>query len=301
MEKVLVMGGTGFLGRNLVRDLLSKNYLVTIVSRTDPTIKHKNLKHIKADMSKNLDFINNLDGFYKSIFHVVTATVPLTAEKNHIYDIEQNLIGFIRLLETLNDINFGTFIYVSSGGTVYGNPKKIPVSESSKCNPISSYGIVKLAAESYLRLYSSKFNFNHCILRISNPYGSDQLLRSNKTQGIIGILFEKIKKNISIDLYNFGKTQRDFIYIDDVIEAMILSMQHLTIGTFNIASQKSISLSELVEMMFKISGNKTKINLLPKRDFDVENIVLDCTKFKSLTGWEPKISLSEGLKKTFES
>lgn len=299
MKKVLVLGGTGFLGRNLVDNLLRRNYQVTVVSRHLSTLRRENLVHLRADITTDLSFLSKLKGFYECIFHAVTATVPFTAEKKPIYDVEKNLVGFIQLLESLQSLNFGSLVYISSGGTVYGNPDDMPVTEDAPCNPINSYGIVKVAAEGYLRLFAKRFGFKHCILRVSNPFGPDQINSDKRSQGIVGILIHNIITGKSMDLYNYGNTQRDFIYIEDVSHALILAMEKLAIGTFNIGSGYAVSISEVVDKLFRVSGLKVPVNLLPKREFDVDRIVLDSSKFSVATGWAPNVDLDSGLRKTW--
>jgi len=184
--RILVLGGTGFIGSHIVDALIDNGYLVRVIDRT---LKHINrersdlVEYIQADYSDRFVLLDALAGI-DIVLHFVSSTIPSSSNMDPIADIQTNLVSSVGLLQAMQQSRVKRIIYFSSGGTVYGNPVKLPISEEHQTQPICSYGITKLAIEKYLYLFQELYGFRPVVLRLSNPYGPRQ--GHMGTQGVIG-------------------------------------------------------------------------------------------------------------------
>ena len=191
-------------------------------------------------------------------------------------------------------------IFTSSGGTVYGVPSEIPITENSLTNPICSYGINKLSIEKYLHLYHHLYNLDYCILRLANPYGQGQKLLSS--QGVISIFIYKALCNHILEIWGDGTTTRDYIYIDDVVRSLVAAIDYNgKEKIFNIGSGQGITLNTLISQIEQILGYQIKCNYLDSRPLDVPINILNIDRAKYHLDWKPLISLPEGLELTVKA
>src|SRR4029434_4711286 len=158
------------------------------------------------------------------VFHMISTTIPKSSNDNPAYDVESNLVGTLRMLEAARKAGVRKVVFASSGGTVYGIPKVVPINESHPTDPICSYGISKLAVEKYLHLYHALHGLDYCILRIGNPYGEGQ--RPTAAQGAVGVFLYKALHGGVIEIWGDGTVTRDYIYIGDVIQAFLKAMTY---------------------------------------------------------------------------
>jgi UDP-glucose 4-epimerase len=297
-EKCLILGGGGFIGSHLAESLLKEGYEVTLFdvknfSRRNIHSFEKEIKIIEGDFHNPSDVnlaLENID----YVFHLISTTIPSNSVLNPVYDIESNLVPTVKLLQSCTSKNIKKIVFVSSGGTVYGIPKQIPIPENHPSNPISSYGINKRTIESYFILYNKLFNLNSCVFRLSNPYGERQ--NPYIAQGAITIFSYKSIANMPIEIWGDGEVIRDYIYIGDVIKALIASLKIDTPEIiYNLGSGIGTSLNEILDIIKTGFNNDLKVNYVNSRNFDVLSNVLDISLIKSRFNWEPKIELSEGL------
>lgn len=303
VKRCLVLGGKGFIGSNLVDRLKSLGNYVRVFDRPknsgDNIIEvKKGVEYYKGDFVNEKDLEIALEGI-DYVFHLICTTTPKTSNDNPEYDVETNLIGTIKLLEIIKRKNSLKIIFISSGGTVYGIVDNYPINEQQATKPICAYGICKLAIENYLHAYHYLHGLNYTVLRVSNPYGKNQNPKS--IQGAVSVFMDKILKNRKITIWGNGEIARDFIYIDDVIEAFILAMDSNNDSRiFNIGSGKAITINQLVKEIKIVSGRSPKIEYLPARDLDVPINYLDISLARSELKWMPMTSLNDGLRKTWE-
>ena len=196
--------------------------------------------------------------------------------------------------------NIKKIVFISSGGTVYGDQNLESISEQSSTDPLSSYGIVKLAMEKYIQLYSKLYGVNYSIFRLSNPYGPYQ--NTLKDQGIIGIFIRKFIENGEITIWGDGNIIRDYIYIDDVIEILNRDLMKNIDNNIllNLGSGKGSSINEILNLIERISNKKINILYKESRSFDVKKNILNIDKISNTFDWKPKHDIEEGIQNTYK-
>lgn len=292
-SKVLVLGGGGFLGTHLVNGLLRQGASVRTVDR-HPVLCPRpvpRLEVYRGDLTTGSGIEASLRGV-ALVYHLISTTVPSTSNADPIADVESNLVGSLRLLQMMNTMGVGRIVYVSSGGTVYGNPSIFPVPENHPLNPLCSYGVVKVAVENYLRMFSALHGLTATILRVSNPYGPHQ--RHLGVQGVIATVFKKILDGQNIEIWGDGSVVRDYIYVGDVVEGMLRAGSCDRSGTYNIGSGVGHCLNEVLEIVCRLTERKPDVTYLPHRKFDVERIILDIGKASRELDWKPSFTLEQG-------
>jgi UDP-glucose 4-epimerase len=224
ITKSLVLGGAGFIGSHLVESLLKKGHHVTVFDKIG--IKTDNLKNVISDIELiEGDFLDEhyLEILPKNmdyIFHLISTTIPATSNLNPVYDVQSNLAPSVKLIEESVKNKIKKFIFISSGGTIYGIPEKTPIPESHEKKPINSYAITKLGVEKFLHLYSHLSGLDYTVLRMSNPYGPRQPY--DKGQGVIAVFIHKILSGEPLEIWGDGSQIRDYMYISDAIQAIQL-------------------------------------------------------------------------------
>lgn len=301
--KVLVLGGTGFLGSNLVHKLLQVGYEVGIYGKspinTNPyfqSIIHK-IKYIQRDFQLENHFDEILKG-YDYIYHLISPSVP--SLNNPLLDINISIIPSVKLFEAAIKSQVKKVIYFSSGGTVYGIPTHIPIRETDLTNPISAYGVQKLTIEKYLNYYNYIYGLQFEVLRISNPFGPGQRAFSN--QGIIANVLGNHFNNKTSKIWGDGEVVRDYIYVDDVIDAAIKVIHNESeVHTFNIGSGKGLSVNMVLSMMERVLGTNIPKVHTPGHKQDVPVNVLDISLAEKYLNWTPQITFVDGIKKMISS
>lgn len=295
--KILVLGGNGFIGSNLVKKLAETNNEIYSFDYITPEIKQAKVSYIQGDFTKidrHDELLQNID----IVYHLVSTTIPNSKKEDVEFDITSNLLSSVKLLNLCAENKVKKVIFSSSGGSIYGLEEKCH-KESDAVKPIYPYAINKHAIECYLEFYRKFYNVDYNILRISNPYGR---FHRNKKQGLINVIFDKIANNEEIDIFGDGEIIRDYIYIDDVIEAFIKCLNYSGIEKcFNVCSSKSYSINELLKEIFEITKINVKVNYLPRRSFDIPVSKLDNSLAKKYLNWEPKYSIQQGLKLCWEN
>ncbi len=299
--KCLILGGGGFLGSHIAEALLLEGHEVRIFDRPNLVTAslfsgRDNIEWVEGDFTNEEDLGRVVPGC-DIIFHLVSTTLPQSSNDNPIYDVDTNLIGTLRLLNIARAESVKRILFISSGGTVYGIPKKVPIAENHPTDPLTSYGITKLAIEKYLKLYKTLYGLNYKVLRVANPYGERQ--RVNATQGAIAVFLNKALQGTPIQIWGDGSVARDYIYVKDVVDAflrvMVYEGEH---DIFNIGSGISRTLNEVIAAIEEVTGQKITRNYISSRKFDVPVNVLDIALARTELGWRPKTSFFEGIYNT---
>ena len=295
--KIIVLGGNGFIGSNLLKKLTESNNKIYSFDFKNPENKDERINYIQGDFTKIEDYADIFEGA-DVVVHLISTTIPNSSKENVEFDISTNLIPTIRLLNICSEKHVKKIIYASSGGAVYGISKNRH-KENDSIKPIYPYGINKYAAECYLEFYRKFYNLDYTVLRMSNPYGK---YHTNSKQGLINVMLDKIENKEIIDIFGDGEVIRDYIFIDDVIEAFIKCINYNgEEKCFNICSSKSYTINELIKEISEITNTTPKINYLPRRNFDIPVSKLDNSLAKKCLNWKPEISIREGIKLCWES
>lgn len=293
LQRVLVIGASGFLGRHLVEGLLQQNYHVLALDRYNAFSAQEGLEYVEGsflDVKLMASLLQDCD----AIFHLASTTLPKTSNDDPLFDIESNLKGAVALLDLALEHNIQRLVFISSGGTVYGPPEQLPVPESHATDPACSYGIVKLAIEKYLRMYHQLHGLATCSLRLANPYGEYQSVDSG--QGALTAFCHRALAGEPIEIWGDGSVVRDFVYAGDAIDAMIRALDAPCAGeTINIGSGQGVSLNQLLDLIEEASGQQVVRDYRPGRNFDVPAIYLDIAKAQHLLAWQPQVPLAEGI------
>ena len=302
MPRALVLGGTGFIGSHLVVALLSQGFDVRSFSRhRDGLLPLEALSH--PALEQQLGSLNNRQSLALAlrdvdiIFHLACSTLPQSSNADPLADLHKNLIGTVTLLEEMRLVDAVRLVFVSSGGTVYGVPRQVPIPESHPTDPICAYGISKLAAEKYLALYRSQHGLDGVVLRVANPYGERQ--RLNAPQGVVPVFLGQALQGQAIKVWGDGSTVRDFLHVSDVVAALLAAAryqgrEHL----FNIGSGLGCSLNQLIAGLEGILRRPIQRCYMPAREFDVPTNVLAIDRAVAELGWQPRVDLEQGLLST---
>jgi UDP-glucose 4-epimerase len=237
-----------------------------------------------------------LDGV-EVVFHLVSTTLPKSSNDDPIYDVQSNLVGTLQVLNVIRLKNVRKIIFISSGGTVYGEPRYLPINEEHPTEPLVSYGITKLAIEKYLLLYQQQYGIKANILRVSNPYGERQ--RIETAQGAVGVFLSRALQSKSLEIWGDGSVTRDYIHVSDVAEAFACALAYDgPKSVFNISSGTGITLNALIETMERVIERSIDRCYLSRRLFDVPVSVLDNSLAKHELGWRPTMKLYDGVYRT---
>lgn len=288
----LVIGGAGFIGSHTVKQLNKANEPTRVFTRAKAE-ELPGVEYIYGDYTNPIDLARALIGVSR-VYHCLSTTVPGTSNLEPKYDVSTNLVSTLELLDLMRKNAIQRIVYISSGGTVYGNSSKQKLSETDEVNPICSYGIVKLAIEKYLRMHESLYDLKPIILRVSNPYGPGQKLNSG--QGLVPAVIEKHRACQKITIWGNGSTIRDYIYIDDLVDLLVMAGNSQTTGIFNVGSGVGVSINNLLDSLEGITNQQPPRDYQATREFDVDRVVLDIAKVKENFDWQPSTPLIEGLR-----
>lgn len=263
-----------------------------------PLVYKTGVENIQADLGDVMALSEALIGV-DIVVHLISTSVPSTSNKDPISDVSGNLINTLKLLNVMHQTDVNKIIYFSSGGTVYGHPQQVPMTELHPTNPICSYGIVKLAIEKYLNMYSELYGFTSTILRPSNPYGPGQ--KHMGVQGFIGTCISSALNNTKLSVWGDGSVIRDYIYISDVVIATNMAVKNMQSGTFNISSGEGYSLNEIISYIEKYTQKTILTEYKNKRDFDIPTMILDNQKAMKAFKWKTKVDIERGINNTVDA
>lgn len=298
-KTITVTGGAGFIGRALIIRLLKLGHHVRCVDIHPFPASCPHVKNFTGNFADEALLNKALSGC-DMVIHLASTTIPKTSNENPYNDITSNLNGSLTLLETARKCGVTHFIYASSGGTIYGNPARLPAKEEDPTFPLCSYGIVKLAFERYLAMYAALHNMHTVALRISNPFGPGQ--NPHGGLGAVVTFCHKAKHNLPIEIWGDGSIIRDYIYIEDVVDAFVKTLEHAGKGdVINIGSAEGLSLLNVIHHIEAQLGRKLAPVFKEKRNFDIPSIILDTSKAQHLLGWKPITPFEDGVQKTLAS
>lgn len=299
----LILGGAGFIGSHLAEQLLAEGHAVRIFDRPNLARPPELAADPRIDWCEG-DFLNEDDVAaaveeMDAVFHLVSTTLPKSSNDNPVYDVETNAIGTLRLLELARRRGVRHLVFASSGGTVYGLPRALPIRETHPTEPIVSYGITKLTIEKYLHLYHVLHGLNYRVLRLANPFGERQ--RPTASQGAVAVFLHKALHGETIHIWGDGSVTRDYVYIRDAVQAFTRALAYRGgERIFNIGAGQGISLNRILAEIERLLGRPVARVYDPGRSFDVPVNVLDISRAREHLGWEPATAFRDGLRRTLQ-
>jgi UDP-glucose 4-epimerase len=294
----LLIIGAGFMGEHLCRHFLARGHDVRVVDGEDRMARLAGLDRLDLRPIDPARIVPEADLFagIDAVLHLYSRTSPASSMENIEADARANILPAIRILEGCRRHRIGTLVFASSGGTVYGAVSAGPASETHPTEPITAYGIGKLAVEKYLRLYARRDGIRTISLRIANAYGVGQLRGSSV--GAIASFVRRVYRGEAVEIWGDGSTIRDYVYIGDIAAAFGLCLERLELppGEYNIGSGVGYALRDVLAEIELVSGRRADVHYRPARAVDVPHLVLDCSKFRNAAGWAPEVSLREGVR-----
>ncbi len=303
MKNILILGGSGFIGSNLVKHFLNKgeNLIVFSKNKNNNLIPFINkIKIINGNFvdSKIIEKILNEEKI-DIVIHLISNVIPGTKFDKIINDIDVELISTMKLVNSLAQKKI-KLIFFSTGGAIYGNNKKSLYNEKDTTTPINYYGWLKLATEKYIEMQHEINNLDYLIIRPSNIYGKNQNIYGR--QGLIAVTLGKIINKEDVEIWGNGEVTRDYLHIEDLCKAIHMLMKNNKWNNiYNIGSGKGVSINEILKIIKNITNKNFKIKYTEKRKIDSLHNALDTTKLKKTIKWDNLITLEDGIKKTWDN
>ena len=300
--KILVTGGAGFIASQIADAFITEGHEVYILDNLSTGFQHNihpKAKFIQADISS----LSIPEIFAKEKFDVVNHhAAQIDVRKSvadPVFDANTNILGTINLLQACIKSGVKRFMFASTGGAVYGEQEYFPADESHPTNPVSPYGITKLSIEKYLYFYKNEYGLNYTILRYANVYGPRQ--NPFGEAGVVAIFATRLLKNENPVINGEGKQTRDYVFVEDVVKANVLTLRSEGSDIFNVGTGIETSVNELFNKLNSIAGSKATEKHGPAPKGEQMRSVITSDKLFKKFNWRPSIKIDEGLEKTFHS
>lgn len=300
--KILVTGGAGFIASQIADAFINEGHEVCILDNLSTGFQHNinpKAKFIHADISS--PSISEI--FIKEKFDVVNHhAAQIDVRKSvadPVFDANTNILGTINLLQACIKSGVNRFMFASTGGAVYGEQEYFPADESHPTNPVSPYGITKLSIEKYLYFYKNEYGLNYTILRYANVYGPRQ--NPFGEAGVVAIFATRLLKNENPVINGEGKQTRDYVFVEDVVKANVLTHTSEGSDIFNVGTGIETSVNELFSKLNSIAGSKATEKHGPAPKGEQMRSVITSEKLYTRFGWKPSVKIDEGLEKTYIS
>ncbi|MCI0453502.1 MAG: NAD-dependent epimerase/dehydratase family protein [Candidatus Dadabacteria bacterium] len=299
--KILLTGGAGFIGSWVADAFIKDGHKVLIVDDLSTGMEGnvpRNAEFIKGDIREPLFLEGVFSDFKPDIVnhHAAQINVRRSVE-DPAFDAHVNIIGTLNLLELSMKKNVKRFIFASSGGAIYGEPKELPADENTYPIPISPYGASKYAIETYLGYFKSVHGLDYVALRYSNVYGPRQ--NPHGEAGVLAIFCDRILSGKPCVVFGDGNQTRDYVFVGDVAKANMLSINAPS-GRYNIGTQVETSVNDLLEALRKVTKREINVEYSQPRAGEVLKICLDIKLAKHVLGWSPDVNLEDGIYQTWK-
>jgi len=301
MSKIIVSGGAGFIGSHLTDKLIEKGHNVVVVDNLS-TGKKENLNP-KAKFYEMDICDSNISQIFQDekpeiVFHFAAQIDVRKSVKDPIQDAKTNILGSLNLLQNCQKAGVKKFIFASSGGAIYGDTDVIPTPETHSEKPESPYGICKLTIEKYLHFYKETFGLNYTALRLANVYGPRQ--NSKGEAGVIAVFCNKMLKNEEVVINGDGEQTRDFVFVDDVVNAALSSIEQEKSDIYNISTGVETNINEVFKKVKELTNSNCEEIHTPSKAGEQKRSCLDNSKAKKELGWKPEYNLEKGLENTIK-
>jgi len=298
---VAVFGAGGFLGSHLVAGLCAQGRPLRAISRSPEAAllarRSAACEVIEADLRDPLATTAALQGV-DTVVQLVSTSSPGLGNALNVIDIQENVIPHVQAMRIALDAGVRRYVFVSSGGAVYGPGAVVPTPEDAPTNPISSHGLTKLTIEKYLQMHAQVDGLDAVILRLANPFGPGQQFR--KGQGLIPAVLGRVRQGLPVRIFGEGAAQRDFVYVEDVIGAMLRAIDRPEAAgqVLNVGSGQGHSVAEVIATIEELLGRPVECEHVGARKTDVDVNILDIRRAGEVLGWAPHTPFREGLART---
>lgn len=295
-----IYGSNGFLGRHLVRRLAGEGAPVRAVSRRHDerfVLSYDGqVEFFEADLTDSLAMAASLQDV-DTVVQLISTSTPGLRNEHVVADIEENVIPHVIFLRSCVQAGVKRYVFLSSGGTVYGPGAEVPTPETAPTKPICSHGLTKLMVEKYIQMHGHLDGLQYVILRLANPFGPGQEFR--KGQGLIPAILDRCRKGQPVRVYGRGEARRDYIYIDDVIDAIVAALELSDAQlVLNIGSGETRSVLEVVDAIESVICRTITREYLEARNTDVQISSLDTMRAQAVLGWHPRTQFQDGIERT---
>lgn len=296
-----IYGSNGFIGKHLVRRLATLGLPVRAISRRHDehfvSGIHGQVEFLTANFGDPLAMAASLQDI-DTVVQLISTSSPGLKNEHAVADIQENVIPHITFLRSCVQAGVRRYVFLSSGGTIYGPDASTPTPESAATNPICSHGLTKLSVEKYIQMHAHVDGLEYVILRLANPYGPGQEFR--KGQGLIPAILDRYNKGLPVRILGDGRARRDYVYIDDVIDAiaMVLELQSVPRLVLNIGGGTTRSVLDVLAAVEAATGHVIAREYVDARGSDVEVSSLDIALAHSVLGWSPHTGFEEGVHRT---
>ena len=303
MKTVLILGGYGFLGTNIMKyvdEHLRQQYRFIVFDKFDKHLGGVEFKCVEMTYAGDFTDKALIESIFRDnkidlVIHSLSTTVPVDSA-NARYDVETNLLPTLDVLALMVKYGVKDIVYISSGGAVYGTRDQKPHLESDAVYPISSYGTVKVATEKYMMQYGQLYGLRPLIVRLSNPYGA---YHYSMKQGVINIAMTKALRGETLQIWGDGNDKKDYIYVEDFVDILFkLLDKGISNQVINIGSGTLLSVNEIADAVRALVQNFKEEHAAAKQ-FDASHFELNTDKLKSIIGEYAFTSFSDGLQKTY--
>jgi UDP-glucose 4-epimerase len=295
-ERVLLVGGFGFIGRHVLRALITNGADVSVMDVVPAPTEFRDIHHVigsAADPSLMSSVASGKD----IVIFLANSSLPGSANSDLSSEVAAHVQVTIKAAEICNAVDVRRLIFASSGGTVYGYSSQAPLSEDMPTQPLNAYGVSKLSIEHYLRILSKHRPMQSVSLRISNPYGEEQ--RANRNQGFIAAAMEHAFDGRRMHIWGDGSVERDFIHVSDVASAFVAACRvAIAPPVVNIGTGVALSLNDGLAQVENVTKRQILVTRESGRSIDVARNVLDISLARRMLDWHPQITFEQGLKRT---
>jgi UDP-glucose 4-epimerase len=298
--KIVVTGGAGFIGSHVVDAYVAAGHSVIVVDNLSTgkrDLVHPEARLVEMDINEpalvDLFRIERPDAVNH---HAAQASVSLSVREPG-FDATQNILGTLNVLEAARQAGTGKFIYISSGGAMYGNPEYLPVDEDHRTNPVSPYALSKDTGERYVHLYGFVHGLHWTSLRYANVYGPRQ--DPHGEAGVVAVFCQNLLDGVVPEIHWDGEQTRDFLYVGDCARASLLALEGGDDRAYNVGTGVGTSINTLFCVLTKVADRDLTPRRAPRRPGDVRHSYLDCHKIGRELGWRAEVSLLDGLRRTW--
>jgi UDP-glucose 4-epimerase len=301
--KVVVTGGAGFVGSHVVDAL---------VARGDEVLVIDHYKREKLRFENDKSRIHKTSFGHESVAEIFTterpdAVVHLAAQisvtasiVDPIHDVQNNILESLRLLSIAAQTGCKRFVFVSSGGAIYGDHPVLPTPLLDDAFPLSPYGVAKFSIEHYLSAFREQHGLASIALRFANIYGPRQQLKATGEGNVMAVYMGRMLQGQPVTIFGDGTATRDYLYVDDAVAAILAALDSSATGAVNVGTGQGISVQTVYDTLMDIHGERHPLKYEPFRKGEVFHSVIDPASARELLGWEAKVSFEEGLRRMYE-